>query len=159
VVEDVNASSIDRIVQLIGKTNQFKLNPNVFDAGYIEKNADHVIALRLKDRLQDYGIVAIAVTEPRGKTLHISNWVMSCRVFSRRLEHAMAEILWSHAEKLGLGALDLSYVASPKNGIVPGLIGKLGFASQHDEPRFVAHDRNIGEDHHMTIQYPAKVFS
>ena len=71
----------------------------------------------------------------------------------------MAEILWSHAQELGLDALDLGYVASPKNGIVPGLIGNLGFASQHDETSFVAHDRNIAEDHHMTIQYPAKVYS
>ena len=54
---------MERISQLIGKTNQFKLNGSTFSPVELRERADNVLALRLKDRLQDYGIVAVAVLE------------------------------------------------------------------------------------------------
>jgi FkbH-like protein len=152
VIEKVDASSIDRITQLIGKTNQFKLNPALFDAAFIEANADHVVALRLKDRLQDYGIVAVAVTQPQAGELAILNWVMSCRVFSRRLEHAMVETLWSLAGRGGAGALSLNYVPSPKNGVVPDALRRVGFEAEGEDGRFVLRAHAPAECHHMRIQ-------
>jgi FkbH-like protein len=152
-VEPVNANTIDRIVQLIGKTNQFKLNPNLFDAHYIAANAEYVVVLRLVDRLQDYGIVAVAVTKPQGETLEILNWVMSCRVFSRRLEHATVEVIWDLAKSYGLSDLALSYIPSPKNGLVPEVLARVGFAAvEGDSGRFVARAHAQSEAHHMTIK-------
>ena len=57
----VSTARAERIVQLINKTNQFNLNPKIFTAEEIRASADGVFALRFKDRLQDYGIAAVAV--------------------------------------------------------------------------------------------------
>lgn len=129
-VEPVGPAALDRIVQIIGKTNQFKLNPTIFTADQITARGADVLAIRFADRLQDYGIVAVAVTRPEDGALRIDNWVMSCRVFSRRLEHATRILLGRMAEKRGLGRLTLRYEPSAKNGLLAGILPRLGFETR-----------------------------
>lgn len=129
VIEPVGPASLDRIVQIIGKTNQFKLNPTTFTADEIAARGADVLAIRFADRLQDYGIVAVAVTRPEDGALRIDNWVMSCRVFSRRLEHATRILLGRMAARRGLNRLTLRYERSAKNGLLAGILPKLGFAT------------------------------
>ena len=104
VIRSVREDTVERISQLIGKTNQFKLNPTTYSTAEIYDLADHVLAIRFKDRLQDYGIVAVAVTDPEAVdgVLTIRNWVMSCRVFSRRLEFLTFELFSERACALNL---------------------------------------------------------
>jgi len=127
-VEPVGAGSLDRIVQILAKTNQFKLNPTLFSAEEISARSVDVLALRFSDRLQDYGIVAVAVTHVDGDCLHIDNWVMSCRVFSRRLEFQTRLLLAQMAGARGCVGLSLDYMPSPKNSLIADLLPQLGFA-------------------------------
>ena len=128
-IEPVGPGSLDRIVQLIAKTNQFKLNPTVFSSDEISKRSEHVIALRLRDRLQDYGIVSVAVMEPGDEALAIENWVMSCRVFSRRLEYVMRHLISERAREFGARRLHLVYQESDRNDLLANLLPELGFSS------------------------------
>lgn len=137
-VEPVSPASLDRIVQLVAKTNQFKLNPALFTSEQIAANADGVLAVRFKDKLQDYGITAIAVANLEGEELVVRNWVMSCRVFSRRLEYATLELLRRKANKWGASSISLSYQPSSKNGLVKDVLSDLGFVPQGVGGRFVA---------------------
>lgn len=126
VVQDI-ASSVSRVAQLMAKTNQFKLNPDLFSEADLLAGGRHVLALQLKDRLQDYGIVAVVVTRLESNALLVDNWVMSCRVFSRRLENATLELLTARALRLGASELRLRYEASAKNILIPGILESLGF--------------------------------
>jgi len=126
-LEPVNATSLERIVQLIAKTNQFKLNPRTFTSEELIGLGAGVFAIRFRDRLQDYGIVAVVVTNIEEDELIILNWVMSCRVFCRRLEHATLELLQTHARASGLLGLRAYFKASPKNGITRSTLTELGF--------------------------------
>jgi FkbH-like protein len=126
-IESVDASSVDRIVQLVKKTNQFKLNLTTFQESDVLEGAADVVALRLVDRLQDYGIVAIAITEPKGNTLKVRNWVMSCRVFGRRLENVTLEILRGNAAARGCESIEAAHTPTEKNVIIPGILTGLGF--------------------------------
>jgi len=155
-IEPVGPGSLDRIVQLIAKTNQFKLNPRVFSTDEISKRAEHVLALRLRDRLQDYGIVSVAVLEPGDEVLTIENWVMSCRVFSRRLEYVMRHLISERARKAGVEHLHLVYQQSDRNGLLVDLLPELGFASGGESGEGAAWvsaaDSPDGMPaHHMTI--------
>jgi FkbH-like protein len=151
-VEKVDDSTVDRIVQLIRKTNQFKLNPSVFQEADILAGAQDVVALRLTDRLQDYGIVAIAVTRCAGGVLAVRNWVMSCRVFGRRLENVMVELLRRKALELGCTTLQASYVATEKNVILPAILAGLGFTADATGELYVGKaEGSPAEPHHMTI--------
>jgi FkbH-like protein len=149
-VEKVDSSSVDRIVQLIRKTNQFKLNVEPFNETEILEAGRNVFALRLADRLQDYGIVAIAVTRVEAGVLQVLNWVMSCRVFGRRLEHVTVELLREHARQSGCPIMTATYHATEKNVILPDILTRLGFDRDGNTySRSV--DAALREPHHMTI--------
>jgi FkbH-like protein len=158
-VENVDESSVDRIVQLIRKTNQFKWNRSAFEEAEILSGAGDVLALRLTDRLQDYGIVAIAVTKPEGDTLLIQNWVMSCRVFGRRLEHVMTGLLCQKARSGGCTSLQGTYTPSEKNVIIPEILVNLGFAPVAESAEYRRATALDPQDpHYMTIVDKRKIY-
>ena len=126
-LEPLSAATSDRILQLVRKTNQFKLNPRVFTLDELEVPERQVLALSLADRMQDYGIVAVAVCEPGEGTLEVLNWVMSCRVFSRRLEHVMLSALAQRARAVGAGLIRAPFVPSPRNEVARTFLTALGF--------------------------------
>jgi FkbH-like protein len=126
-LEAVGPSSLERLVQLIAKTNQFKLNPRTFTAEELVALVPGVFAIRFRDRLQDYGIVAVVVTAIENDELRILNWVMSCRVFSRRVEHATLELLLGRAHETGVLMLRAPFKPSPKNAVARDLLVELGF--------------------------------
>ena len=151
-IERVTANTVARIVQLIRKTNQFKLNLTAFQEPDILEAAHDVVALRLADRLQDYGIVAIAVTSPASGILHILNWVMSCRVFGRRLENVMLEILCANAKNRGCSSVQAAYTPTEKNMIMPEILNRLGFMSESPSGVFNRPAEHVtAHPHHMTI--------
>jgi FkbH-like protein len=151
-IEKVDESTVDRIVQLIRKTNQFKLNLSAFQESEILAAPGNVFALRLVDRLQDYGIVAIAVTRPKDAQLEILNWVMSCRVFGRRLEHLMVELLREHARQLGCEIIAGAHTPTEKNVILPDILKNLGFTPGEAGAVYYRKAAMEGaEPHHMTV--------
>ena len=153
VIESVREDTVERISQLIGKTNQFKLNPTTYSTAEIRDLANHVLAIRFKDRLQDYGIVAVAVTDPEAAegALTIRNWVMSCRVFSRRLEFLTFQLFSERACALNLSRLRLEYRASGRNGLVGELLPKLGFERGTSDEEFLSTPTDIKDTppHHI----------
>ena len=163
IIEPVGPDNIDRIAQLLAKTNQFKLNPKVFSTSELTERKDDVIALRLVDSLQDYGIVAVAVLNPvleLDNTLVIENWVMSCRVFSRRLEYVMHDLVSERAAQARVGSIRLRYVASGRNSLVSNLLLTLGFCEVKNNDIWEAQTflPNTAGDatrhlpaHHMTV--------
>ena len=162
IVEPIGPGSMDRIMQLLAKTNQFKLNPSTFTATELEAHSATVIALRLIDKLQDYGIVTVAVLTPDQddvRVLCIRNWVMSCRVFSRRLEFVMFEEILNHARKAQANTIRLTYTVSARNGLVADLLPKLGFVSHEQHDTFTAPVLGVNEvhtpPHHMEIVRPS----
>ena len=61
IIESVRNETVERISQLIAKTNQFKLNQNLFSVSELKKLKKNTLAVRLKDRMQDFGIVSAVV--------------------------------------------------------------------------------------------------
>ena len=130
IFERPEPGSRDRILQLLTKTNQFKLNKKTFTYSELVNREKDFIVLRLVDRLQDYGIVSVAILSSDLDTenaIIIENWVMSCRVFARRLEFVMLEQILDRAEKLHAEAIKLTYKKNERNGLIGDLLPELGF--------------------------------
>ena len=112
------------------KTNQFKLNQNLFSVSELKKLKKNTLAVRLKDRIQDFGIVSAVVfnIDQKNKLLKIKNWVMSCRVFSRRLEFFLLDLIIKVAKKNKCTNLMFDYQKTKKNilffNFLNGLVGK-----------------------------------
>jgi len=116
-IEAVRSETVERIGQLITKTNQFKLNQNFFSTVELKKLKKNTLAFRLRDRTQDFGIISAVVfnINKKNKLLEIRNWVMSCRVFSRRLEFFVLDILIKVAKKNKCSHLIFDYEKTKKN--------------------------------------------
>lgn len=134
-----DAPHLERITQLINKTNQFNLTTRRYSPAEVEAvmhSAQHVtLYARLADRFGDNGIVSalIGAVSPGGESLEIELWVMSCRVFKRRLENAVFDRLAAECARRGVKTVTARYIPSAKNMPVKTLYDTLGFALVREE--------------------------
>jgi FkbH-like protein len=124
---------LQRIVQLINKSNQFNLTTRRYtDEDVIAVMADpnaFGLQLRLLDRFGDNGIIAIVIGRLLpNKDLLIDTWLMSCRVLGRQVEPTTLNLIAQEAGKLGARRLIGEYVPTKKNGMVKDHYAKLGFS-------------------------------
>jgi FkbH-like protein len=107
----------DRALELINKTNQFNLNGRrVSDAAwqnFLKQQDTFLLVTTYRDKYGPLGKIAVIAGRVRGKTIEIENWVMSCRAFSRRIEHRSIEEL---LRRFDADELILDFEATPKNG-------------------------------------------
>jgi FkbH-like protein len=124
-----------RIVQLINKTNQFNTTARRYTSEEILSITSllNAVALqfRLLDRIGDNGLVSAMILRPtpdHEDALEIENWVMSCRVFGRRLEFEAMNIAVEVTRQRGVRALIANYTPTQKNSIISSLFADLGFS-------------------------------
>ena len=123
---------LQRIVQLINKTNQFNLTTRRYTEADVlaimEMPGSLTLQLRLIDQFGDNGIIGIVVGKPEGTTLKLDTWLMSCRVLGRQVEEATMNLVAAEASALGATTLFGEYLPTKKNGMVREHYSRLGFA-------------------------------
>jgi FkbH-like protein len=84
----VDSSNILRTEQLFNKVNQFNLTSNRYDLKNISKlkKEKKLELFSLKDKFGDHGIVGLIVYEVFSKKLLVTDFLISCRVLSRKVE-------------------------------------------------------------------------
>ena len=130
-IQPVPSLYLDRVTQLINKTNQFNLTTRRCTLSEITAVAADPQQLllygRLVDAFGDNGVVSVAGGRFEGGVLHIGLWLMSCRVLKRGMEAAMLDELVRHASARGMNALIGRYLPSAKNAMVARLLPDFGF--------------------------------
>lgn len=91
-----------RALELINKTNQFNLNGKRISEGewqrYVADENAVCAVISYQDKFGALGRVAVLLGTNEGGKLRISHWVMSCRAFSRKIEHHTLEALFGHLD-------------------------------------------------------------
>ena len=122
---------LERITQLINKTNQFNLTTRRYTSAEVEafsQNAGFITLYgRLADKFGDNGLVSVIVGCVADDTVRIDLWLMSCRVFNREMELAMFDALIESCQIRGISKIVGIYIPSKKNGIVAEFYKSLGF--------------------------------
>lgn len=81
---------LSRLADLSRKTNQFNLTVARLGEADLQRamvsDDQHVISVRLSDRLSDSGIIALVVVRRDNKRLYVIELAMSCRAMGRGLE-------------------------------------------------------------------------
>ena len=133
-IRDFEPADLPRIVQLIGKTNQFNLTTRRHGREFVERAAadrDTVtLSMRLTDRFGDYGLVAVLVAGPhpdQKDVLEIDTWLMSCRVIARTAERFFFNHFAREAIRRGYREMVGRYFPTRKNVLVRDLYRELGF--------------------------------
>jgi len=137
---------LQRVTQLINKTNQFNLTTRRYTEEEVRMMMQdpNIVGLqfRLLDRLGDNGIIAVLIGRlQENGDLYLDTWLMSCRVLGRGVEEATLNVLASEANRLGARRLLGEYRPSSRNGMVAEHYPRLGFApvaeSESGVARFV----------------------
>jgi len=106
-------TNYQRALQLINKTNQFNLNGERLTEDrlirLIENEGTSLVTFSLTDKFGDHGQVCCILIQNYSQ---ISHFVMSCRVFQRRLEYAAIVLL---SNLLQTESFKLSYKRTDKN--------------------------------------------
>ena len=118
-----------RALELINKTNQFNLNGRRFtDAEWQNEVRQHGAAALVagyEDKFGPLGKILALVGTLSNRTLSVRAFVLSCRAFSRRIEHQCLQELFRRYE---LEEIVFDYVETPRNGPVreflTALVGK-----------------------------------
>ncbi|WP_069959091.1 hypothetical protein [Magnetovibrio blakemorei] len=88
-----------------------------------------------------------------GKTLRIDDWLSSCRVFSRTLEHFMFNQVLKLAPTLGVECIIGEFVPTERNSVFKNLYPQLGFQSDDKTGqwwRFEISDQNKMQKSYVT---------
>ena len=130
-ITDFDPISMQRIVQLTNKSNQFNLTTRRYtksDMEAVAASPNHIrLCGRLRDKFGDNGIVSVVIGEQIEQTLHIDLWLMSCRVLKRDMELAMLDELVAQCQAHGIHTIIGYYYKTAKNAMVQNLYGSFGF--------------------------------
>ena len=136
-VGGLDASTSQRIAQLVGKTNQFNLTTKRYSQGELEALAtaptSTVQWLRLGDRYGDMGLICVAVLRFDGDIADIDSLVLSCRAANRGIEQTMVAHLARLARDHACNTLVGHYAPTAKNTVVKNLYDELGFVRSHED--------------------------
>ncbi len=131
-VRDIDEPDMARVVQLLGKTNQFNLTTRRHSADTVRTMLATPgvigLTLRLRDRFGDHGLVSVLIGLPGDNgNLVIDTWLMSCRVIGRTVEQFLFNCLLSRASRCGYHSIQGEYLPTAKNALVRDLYDRLGF--------------------------------
>ena len=106
-----------RAFELINKTNQFNLNGERYTESewrvFLDSPDAFVVAVDYLDKFGRLGTIAVVTGRRSGDALSVHRWVMSCRAFARRIEHATLRLLFDEFDS---SAVDLAFRTTERNG-------------------------------------------
>jgi FkbH-like protein len=122
---------LSRSVQLLAKTNQFNLTTRRHTAVEVEKFASPpgglAVAVRVRDRFGDAGVVGLALATQEGDECRIDSLLLSCRVIGRGIETALLTHVAEWAAKMGSTWIVGEYIETKKNSPCAGFYTDHGF--------------------------------
>lgn len=126
-------SELERVVQLINKTNQFNVTTKRYTQMEVEEiaaNPDNAIyVVYSSDKYGDSGLISVIIMKGGEIDVRIDTFLMSCRVMGRKLEDVILNELITKYQKKLVG----EFIPTAKNAPVRELYDRLGFAVVSDD--------------------------
>ncbi len=121
-IQPLGADDLPRAAQLTQRTNQF--NATTIRRGeatlsaWIKTLGQYGFSVRVKDRFGDYGFVGLALAQTDGPALRVTDFMLSCRVLGRQVEHAILRHLVAIATENALDRLLLTMRPTERNELI-----------------------------------------
>jgi FkbH-like protein len=128
----LDASNFDRALSLLHKTNQFNLTlwrPSPAElTDFAADSSNYAYTYRLKDSVGDAGIIAVLLARIQDGKMVLVGWVLSCRVFNRGVEWAIAEHLAAWMCSRSSGPVVAPFAVGPRNALIKEVLTNIGFS-------------------------------
>jgi FkbH-like protein len=151
-VNKTKTQNIERITQLISKTNQFNLTTKRYSIGeihnFIADEIHTILSFSLKDKYDDYGIISVAILKKDGNATEIDSFLMSCRALGRNIETAILAVIEELAREAAASEIVGMYTPTKKNSLVSKFYESNGFQSSDKHCGLVL---NLQEQPSLTI--------
>ncbi len=138
IVADIHRmrpEELERVTQLINKTNQFNVTTKRYMLAEVEDiatNPDNAIyVVYISDKYGDSGLISVIILIDDGEKIRIDTFLMSCRVMGRKLEDVIINEL--AAKYAGKGYLVGEFIPTARNAPVKKLFDRLGFSLISDD--------------------------
>lgn len=130
----IRPDEIPRVSQLTERTNQWNASTRRRSEAEIAAflGDGEGLAVSVRDRFGDYGLVGVALFCATSKALEIDTLLLSCRVLGRRVEHRLVARLGELAEARGIAALDIPFRPTPRNRPVRDFLESLPAERRED---------------------------
>jgi FkbH-like protein len=131
-IEEIGPPNMERVVTMLGKTNQFNLTTRRHSRAHVQAMLDLPgsipLALRLRDKFGDQGIIAVLLAIPSGNdaTMAVDSFLVSCRALGRGVEDALWAAMLRRANRQNVRRLEAEYIPTARNSIVASLYDRLG---------------------------------
>lgn len=134
VITRVDAlENVERLVQLVNKTNQFNLTTKRYEMSEMQKivtdDKKRVYLYKIEDCFGDYGIVSAVIVDVAKEPV-IEEFVLSCRVMGKNVEYAIISQIEKELAQEGFETLQGVYIPTAKNKPVEQLYDRLGYAPE-----------------------------
>ena len=138
--EPIQPDSDARVFELVNKTNQFNLNGRRFNEAewksVLRDPAAVALSVSYQDKYGPLGRIAVILGRRLGHKLQLDVFVLSCRAFSRRIEHQCLKYLF---ETLAVEMIEFDYRATAKNGPLQQFLTEL-FGRPPESPATILRD-------------------
>jgi FkbH-like protein len=115
-----------RALELINKTNQFNLNGKRHTQSswqqYLSNPDVFLLLASYQDKFGQLGKIAVLAGRNCESSLVVEHWVMSCRAFSRRIEHGCLQRLF---QKFGANQVAFEFLNTPRNQPIQDFLREL----------------------------------
>ncbi|WP_316524241.1 HAD-IIIC family phosphatase [Kitasatospora brasiliensis] len=131
-VGPANGFTLPRLLQLELRTNQFNMTGLVHGEAVsrqFTRSPDHlVLAVDVADRFGNEGVVGGVWIDRGPERWVVRNFVLSCRVLSRGVEHAVLQYVADRAREAGAAVLDAHFRPTARNAPAASLYPSAGLA-------------------------------
>lgn len=128
VCEEMNDYNVDRIEQLINKSNQFNLTTKRYaEKDLLNMKNSIIYSISVKDKFGNLGITGISIVNINNNTAHIDSFLLSCRVLGRKIENEFLKIILNEMYKRNILVITSEYIPTKKNMQVCNFYSDNGF--------------------------------
>ncbi len=117
----------ERLLELINKTNQFNLNGRRVTEGewlrHLDEEQTFAAGVSYEDKFGPLGVIGVIAGRLRDDRVEVTNWVLSCRAFSRRIEHHILHYL---SGLRGAERISLEFQPTERNGYLREFFASMG---------------------------------
>jgi FkbH-like protein len=133
----VREQDVARVSQLTLRTNQFNMTTHRLQPAEVRElladPAVRVLAIHASDIFGDNGLVGAIFARRAGQVIHLDNFILSCRVFSRGIEQTCLAAVLERARAAGAAGVLGTYLPTAKNAKVKDFYPRNGFVPLRED--------------------------
>lgn len=132
----MNELNVDRIVQLINKSNQFNLTTKRYTKEELLNSItdnDFVYCIKVQDKFGDLGICGVCIIKNNNTKCFIDEFLLSCRVLGRTIENEFLKVVLNDLYGKNIKQIFGEYIKTSKNSQVADFYDRFGFSKYEEK--------------------------